>query len=475
MKERFNVLQKYIILYNTKKEDLELVKKAYDIASILHGDQKRESGEPYMIHPLEVAIILAQIQADTSTIVAALLHDSLEDTILKKSDLTYIFGERIASLVDGVTKIDKVNFSSKEEAEATNTRKLLQGMMKDVRILYIKLADRLHNMRTLKFKRREKQKENAKETLDLFVPLASYLGCHQIKNELQTLSFKYYLPEEYNRYYKRQKKMMVKMKDNLDEMMKTLNQTLNEHQIPHQIYVREKNLYEVYEQEKHHEYIHEIHDLVAVKIKVPTIEECYRALGLVHAKYKPFNSKFKDYIVQPKENMYQSLHTTVFVQTSLIQVQIRTNQMDRIANLGLTAYWNDHNVVMHEELQKHFSFFKSLVEINQTTHKDTEFIKDIFNEVLTKNIYVHTSDGSWIELPEGSTAIDFAYKIHTDLGNHLSGVIVNGQFVRLDYLLKNDDIVKIISTENGEPKEEWLNKCKTINAKRKILKYLKEK
>lgn len=473
MEDKLQTLLKLMVTYNPNKKDIELVKKAYDIANTLHSDVKRESGEPYISHPLEVATILAQVQADASTIIAALLHDTLEDTWLRKEELAYIFGEYVADLVDGVTNINKAKFSSKKEADATNTRKLLQGMFKDVRVLYIKLADRLHNMRTLDYKKPEKRKKKAKETLELFVPLASYLGCHEIKNELQTLSFKYYLPEEYENYLMRQKKLMEENKEKIENMVQVLNKTLDENYIPHEIYYREKNLYEVYLQEKNHEELNEIHDLIAIKIKVLDINDCYKVLGLVHSLYRSYDNKFKDYITKPKKNKYQSLHTTVFVDRTLVQVQIRTYQMDRVANLGLTAYWNDRNVIMNDELHA-ADFFKSLVEINSIALEDTDFVEDIYREVLTKNVYVYTRSGEYVELPEGSTGIDFAYKINPEIGNHLQSLIVNGQFEKIEYVLKNLDIVTAISTDDGHPYEDWLGKCKTKMAKTKIKKYLEE-
>ncbi len=466
-----NTLLKSVILYNTKKEDIEKIKLAYDVASICHSDQKRQSGEPYIIHPLEVSIILANLYADTNTIVAALLHDVLEDTNISKEDLAYLFGDYVVKLVDGVTKINKANFSSREEADAHNTRKLLQGVMSDVRVLYIKLADRLHNMRTLEHKSKEKQKEIAKETLKLYVPLAAYLGCHDIKHELELLCFKYLKPKTYIKYLKEEKMFFLNNQEVIDNTINIIKDELKKHNINSNIYYRRKNIYELYEQEKKYNYKEQIHDLFAIKINVANIEDCYRVLGFIHKHFKPFNSKFKDYIVQPKNNMYQSLHTTVFIGKQLFQFQIRTYQMDRVSRLGLTAYWQDNKVVMNDELN-HFDFFKNLVKINQNCREDKEFIDSIEKDVLTKVIHVYTPNGEIITLPVDSTPIDFAYQIHSSLGNHISAVLINGTLSKFDEKLKDFDVVTIITNEKQKPSEDWLEKCKTSKAKRKILKNL---
>ena len=469
-----NTLLKSVVLYNPKKEDIEKIKLAYDVASICHSDQVRQSGEPYIIHPLEVSIILANLCADTNTIVAALLHDVLEDTNISKEDLAYLFGDYVVKLVDGVTKINKANFSSIEEADAHNTRKLLQCVMSDVRVLYIKLADRLHNMRTLEYKSREKQKEIAKETVKLYIPLAAYLGCHDIQHELETLCFKYINPKSFCKYYKEEKMFYFNNQSIIDDTIKTIKDELKKHNINSKIYYRRKNIFQLYELDKNPNRREQIHDLFAIKINVASVEDCYRVLGFVHKHFKPYNSKFKDYIVQPKNNMYQSLHTTVFVGRQLFQFQIRTYKMDRVSRLGLTAYWQDHNVIMNDELS-HFDFFKNLVKTNQNCKSNEEFINSAYKDVLTHVIYVYTPNGEIITLPVGSTPIDFAYQIHSSLGDHISAVLINGTFSKFDEKLKNFDVVTIITDKRQIPSEDWLEKCKTSKAKRKILKYLNNK
>lgn len=456
--------------YNLEESDIALITKAYQYAEKLHEEQKRQSGEPYIIHPLSVAIILSEIEADTNTIIAGLLHDTLEDSNINKDDISHEFNSHISMLVDGVTKIGKMNFSSKEDEIAGNTRKLLQGITEDVRIILIKLADRLHNMRTLEFKKPEKQKENAIETMEIFVPLAYYLGCYRIKSELEDLSFKYINPEMYFELAKKIKKLENETQIDINDMLKDIHDLLTDNNIPNEIKARTKNVYGIYKRIQQGDKLNEIHDLLALKIMVDDVKNCYSALGLVHSLYPPINDRFKDYIVQPKTNMYQSLHTTVFGSGEhLVQTQIRTNEMDRVASLGLTKYWQDPNVVMNEELRKRFQFFKSLVEINSTTSDNRLFLEEIRKEILGSNIYVYTPKGKIVELPISSTPIDFAYKIHTDIGNSMVAVIVNGNYADVGSILHNKDIVKVITSEmTFGPNKDWAEKCQTVLAKKKI-------
>lgn len=466
-----NTLLENVILYNTNINDIEKIKLAYDVASIYHGDQKRQSGEPYITHPLEVAIILSILYADTDTIVAALLHDILEDTKMSKEDLAYLFGDYVVKLVDGVTKINKANFSSKEEADAHNTRKLLQSVMSDVRVIYIKLADRLHNMRTLGYKSGQKQKEIAKETLKLYVPLAAYLGCHDIKDELELLCFKYLKQKIYMKYLKEEKIFLLNNKETINNTINIVKDELEKHNINSKIYYRRKNIYELYEHDKNSCNKEQVHDLISIKVNVGSIEECYLVLGLIHKNFKPYNSKFKDYIVQPKNNMYQSLHTTVFVGRKLFQFQIRTYKMDLVSHLGLTAYWQDNKISMNDELN-HFDFFKNLVKINQSCSEDKDFVESVEKDVLTKVIHVYTPSGDLITLPVGSTPIDFAYQIHSSLGDHIIATLINGVFTKPNATLKDFDVVTIITDKTQSPKVEWLGQCKTNRAKKNILKYI---
>lgn len=460
-------------IYNSSEEDLQIIAKAYYYAEKLHSDQKRQSGEPYIIHPLSVAIILSEIEADTNTIVAGLLHDILEDTDVNKDDIAHEFNPYVAMLVDGVTKIGKINFSSREEEIASNTRKLLSGITEDVRIVLIKLADRLHNMRTLEFTKPEKQKENALETMQIYVPLAYYLGCYRIKSELEDFSFKYINPEMYFELSKKVTKITEDTKDNLQSMLTDIHSLLADNNIPNEIKARTKNIYGIYKRIKQGNKLNEIHDLLALKIMVDDVKNCYLALGQVHSLYPPVNGRIKDFLVQPKTNMYQSLHTTVFGKgENLVQIQIRTFEMDKIASLGLTAYWQDPEVVMNNELKTRFQFFKSLVEINSSTSDNISFLEEIKQDILGANIYVYTPKGEVVELPIGSTPIDFAYKIHTEIGNSMVAALINGNYSAPESKLQNKDIVKIITNDmTFGPNKEWSEQCQTVLAKRMIRRF----
>lgn len=455
-------------------EDAEIVSKAYDYAATFHEGQMRQSGEPYIIHPLNVAYILADMHADADTICAGLLHDTLEDTNVTKEDIAYYFNQNVASLVDGVTKLSKMNFSSKQARNYANTRKIITGITEDVRIIIIKLADRLHNMRTLEFKSEFKQKENAIETMEIFVPLAYYIGAYRIKSELEDLSLRYLKSDTYKRI--EEKKLSVKQlsEDCLTEMLSKIEMLLSNKNIPNEIKIRTKNIYGIYKRLSEGHKLSDIHDLLALKVMVDDIENCYRTLGIVHSQYPPVNDKFKDYICNPKTNMYQSLHTTVFAPDDrLVQTQIRTFEMDKVASFGLTAYWDlkkgDARDAMQDELKQRFQFFKSLTEINSMFGDNQEFVAQVKSELFADKVYVYTTKGNIIELPKGATVIDFAYKIHTDIGNTMVGAFVNDEFVPVDYVLHNKDRVRIVTNDlSFGPREDWINKVQTSLAKRKI-------
>ena len=450
------------------------VKKAYDYASYLHNGQVRQSGDPYISHPLNVAYILSEMHADCDTVCAGLLHDTLEDTNIKKEDIAHDFNQNVANLVDGVTKLAKMNFSSKQDQNYANTRKIITGITDDVRIIIIKLADRLHNMRTLEFKSEFKQKENSLETMEIFVPLAYYIGAYRIKSELEDLSLKYLKPDVYKRIGEKKIKLEEASGDILKEMLYKIETLLNDRNIPNEIKVRTKNIYGIYKRLSEGHKLSDIHDLLALKIMVDEIENCYIGLYLVHSKYKPINDKFKDYICNPKTNMYRSLHTTVFgPEDRLVQTQIRTFDMDKIASFGLTAYWDIEKGkardVMQDDLKQKFQFFKSLTEINSMFGDNQQFVNQVKNELFADKVYVYTTKGDIIELPKGATPIDFAYKIHTDIGNTMVGVFVNDEFVPIDYALKNKDRVRIVTDElSYGPRIDWIDKVQTSLAKRKI-------
>ena len=463
--------------YNS--EEVEVIKKAYEYAKKLHEGQYRQSGEPYINHPLNVAYILADMHADRDTICAGLLHDVLEDTEITKEDIAHDFNQNVANLVDGVTKLSKMNFSSKQDQNLANTRKIITGITEDVRIIIIKLADRLHNMRTLQFKSEFKQKENALETMEIFVPLAYYIGAYRIKSELEDLSLRYLKPDMYKKIEERKLKIEEDSNGCLQEMLLKIQAMLNDKNIPNEIKVRTKNIYGIYKRLSEGQKLADIHDLLALKIMVDEVANCYFALGMIHEEYHPINNKFKDYICNPKTNMYRSLHTTVFgPDDRLVQTQIRTFAMDKVASFGLTAYWDvekgNARDVMQEDLKSKFQFFKSLTEINSMFGDNQQFVNQVKCELFSDKVYVYTTRGDIIELPKGAIPIDFAYKIHTDIGNTMVGVFVNDEYVPIDYVLKNKDRVRIVTDDlSYGPREDWIEKAQTSHARRKIKEFKK--
>ena len=417
------------------------------------------------------------MHADRDTICVGLLHDTLEDTNTTKEDISHDFNQNIANLVDGVTKLSKMNFSSKQDQNYANTRKIITGITEDVRIIIIKLADRLHNMRTLQFKSEFKQKENSIETIEIFVPLAYYIGAYRIKSELEDLSLKYLKPDMYRQIEERKVRLEQTSSYCLTEMLSKIEQLLKDSSISNEIKVRTKNIYGIYKRLSEGHKLSDIHDLLALKIMVDNVENCYRTLGMIHSEYHPINDKFKDYICNSKTNMYRSLHTTVFgPDDKLVQTQIRTFDMDKVASFGLTAYWDEQKGkardVMQEDLKQKFQFFKSLTEINSMFGDNQQFVKQVKSELFADRVYVYTTKGDIIELPKGSTPIDFAYKIHTDIGNTMVGVFVNDEYVPIDYILQNKDRVRIVTDDlSYGPREDWIDKAHTSLAKKKIRKF----
>ena len=474
LKDLLNKLKEY------NPEETENVRKAYEYASILHDGQVRQSGEPYITHPLNVAYILADMHADGDTICAGLLHDTLEDTNITKEDIAHDFNQNVANLVDGVTKLSKMNFSSKQDQNYANTRKIITGITEDVRIIIIKLADRLHNMRTLGFKSEFKQKENALETMEIFVPLAYYIGAYRIKSELEDLSLQYLKPDMYKSIEERKLKIEKLSEECLKEMLNKIKRLLNDQNIPNEVKIRTKNIYGIYKRLSEGHKLSNIHDLLALKIMVDEVANCYYTLGMIHREYHPINDKFKDYICNPKTNMYQSLHTTVFgPDDRLVQTQIRTFDMDKVASFGLTAYWDEQKGkardAMQDDLKQKFQFFKSLTEINSMFGDNQQFVNQVKSELFADRVYVYTTKGDIIELPKGATPIDFAYKIHTDIGNTMVGVFVNDEFVPIDYVLHNKDRVRIVTDDlSYGPRADWMDKAQTSLAKRKIKEFNKK-
>ena len=420
------------------------------------------------------------MHVDTDTICASLLHDTLEDTAITKEDISHDFNDTIANLVDGVTKISKLNFSSKEEQNLANTRKIITGMMNDVRIIIIKLADRLHNMRTLEYKSNFKQKENSLETMEIFVPLAYYIGQYRIKSELEDISFSYLKPDTYKRILEAKTKLETENYSYLEDMSNNIKELLNEKEILNEIKIRTKNIYGIYKRMKETGNIYKVHDLFALKIMIDEIDNCYRTLGVVHSLYHPINNKFKDYISTPKTNLYQSLHTTVFgPNNKLVQAQIRTVDMDLIASNGISEYWYIHKGISREKMQdilkNKFQFYNSLIEIDNLFSDNKEFISQVKTELLTDTIYVYNSNGEVIELPIGSTIIDYAYKLGSEIANHLEKAYVNNEEVQFNYKLKNKDRVLVITNDLIESvNSDWEDIAKTSHAKKLIQQYNKK-
>ena len=458
------------------QNDLETVKKAYNYASFWHENQFRDSGEPYIMHPLNVAYILASMHLDVDTICAGLLHDVVEDTNCTLDDVEHEFNPTIRTLVDGVTKISNIPFATSREKYLANTRKIVSSVIKDVRIVIIKLADRMHNMRTLDVKAEHKRRKKAYETMDIFVPLAYSLGQYEVKNELEDLSFKYLKEDDYKKTLELYRKIDRDSRDSLTTMLFTLKESLNKDNIDNNMKTRIKHIYGIYKMLSQGQKVSEIHDLLNLKIMLNNIPECYLTLGKVHQMYHPINDLFKDYICNPKTNLYQSLHTTVFAPDErLVQVQIRTNDMEKVACFGLPAYWDinkeETRATMQESLKSQFQFYNNLKEINSYFSDNEAFVEEVKKELFSKMIYCYTKDGDIVELPEGSTPIDFAYKIGTDIGNQIFEAYVNDEKVALDTLLQNNDRVKIITNIKSFPDESLEDSAYTSKAKRKIKDY----
>lgn len=469
----FETLLNNIKTYIDDKDKLNLIKKAYNVAQEKHYGQFRRSGEAYIIHPLNVAGILTEIKADYETICAALLHDVVEDCNVTLDEIEEEFGGEIKILVDGVTKINKLSFGAEKERELANQRKILVGLADDVRVIIVKLADRLHNMRTLWAIPEDRQKAKAKETLDILVPIAHRLGMYKIKSELEDLSLRYYKPDIYFAIVESLNKTKQERDTIVNEMLDSVSKLLNENNIKHEIKGRAKSIYSIYKKMDKGRSFNDIYDLNALRVFVNTEQECYQALGIVHSKYVPMPRRFKDYIAMPKSNMYQSLHTTVFGNEGhLFEIQFRTYKMDEIAENGIASHWSykeGNKKTMQDTMEKKLLFFKSIMELREES--DQDFVENVKKEIFENTIYVFTPTGQVIELPSGSTPIDFAYKVHTDIGNHLIGALVNDSIVPLTYKLKTNDIVKINTNKASTPSHEWLNIVKTSQAKNKIKNY----
>ena len=461
--------------------DLEMVNRAYELANEAHKEQKRESGEPYIIHPIDVATILAEMGMDTSTIVAGLLHDVIEDTEYTYNDIKSVFNEEVAYLVSGVTKITQIEYRSKEEQQADNFRKMLLAMSNDIRVIIIKLADRLHNMRTLKFRTKEKQKKTARETLDIYAPLAHRLGISKIKWELEDLCFRYLHEEEYYDLVGQIAEKRVEREVYIGEVIKELYEKLEDAGIDSDIDGRPKHFFSIYKKMiNKNKSIEQIFDLTAIRVLVNSVKDCYEVLGIVHTIYKPIPGRFKDYIAMPKPNMYQSLHTTVIgTQGKTFEIQIRTFEMHKTAEYGIAAHWKYKEGEANENKEGNFEnklvWLREMLEWQKETSDAQEFIEGFKINLFTDEIFLFTPKGVVIDLPNGATPIDFAYRIHTDIGNKCIGAKVNGKIVPLDYCLKTGQIIEILTSNNSKgPNIDWLNIAKSNAAKSKIRAWFKK-
>lgn len=471
---------------NCHNVDIEMVKKAYDFASKAHEKQKRESGEPYIIHPIAVAEILADMGMDTSTIIAGLLHDVIEDTDCTYNIMVETFNSEVANLVEGVTKLTKLGemeYKTKEEQQADNVRKMLLAMAKDIRVIIIKLADRLHNMRTLKFVPAKKQKSKAKETLDIYAPLAHRLGMSKIKWELEDLCFRYLHEKEYYELVEDIAEKRVERETYIEDVVKDLNDKLQASGIDSDIEGRPKHFYSIYKKMVNkNKSIEEIFDLTAIRVLVNSVKDCYGVLGIVHTIYRPIPGRFKDYIAMPKPNMYQSLHTTVIgPQGKTFEIQIRTFEMHKTAEYGIAAHWKYKEGDANGEQDKEKDFEKKLVwlrdmlEWQKETADAEEFIEGFKIDLFSDEVFVFTPKGVVINLCNGATPIDFAYRIHTDVGNRCVGAKVNGKIVPLDYSLKTGEIVEILTSANAKgPNMDWLKIAKSNQSKSKIKLWFKK-
>ena len=466
---------KYIHTYLTDDECNQVL-KAFELADKAHEGQLRASGEPYIMHPLAVADILAHLQIDHITLMAALMHDVVEDTSYSKEDLEEMFGSEVAFLVDGVTKLNQFQYETKEDRQMENYRKMILAMAKDVRVVVIKLGDRLHNMRTLKHMRSDKQKRIAKETLEIFAPLAHRLGIFNVKWELEDLSFRYLEPEKYYDLVDQMKQKRQAREDIVNDTMSQLTKALGEANIKADIKGRPKHFYSIYKKmKKDNRDLSQIYDLLAVRVIVDTIPDCYAVLGIAHSLWKPLPYRFKDYISMPKSNMYQSLHTTVIgTMGQPVEIQIRTWEMHRVSEYGVAAHWRykEGNKNGDKDFDQKVAWLRQVLEW-QDTSNPTELVNALKLDVFSGEVFVFTPKGDVVKLPIGSVPLDFAYRVHTDVGHRCVGAKVNGKIVPLDYTLQNGDIVDIITSKTGRPSLDWLNIVGSSESKSKIRNWFK--
>lgn len=463
-----NVLRAY------NPEEIEIIKKAYDYAFSCHKDMKRKSGEPYIIHPLHVAYELAKKYADRDTICAALLHDVVEDCNVSLETISDMFNPVIAFLVDGVTKLSKVKNIDKSEAEIANMNKILKAIIKDARIIMIKLEDRRHNMRTLEFLPAESQIRIAKETQLIYLPLAYNIGAYDILNDFEDLTFKYINPSSYNMVLTRMNNLRSTHDEILETVLQSIDKVLTEKEIPHELKKRIKNIYGVYRKLVEHRSLVNIHDLLALKIIVDNEDQCYRGLGCVHSVYRPYTDKFKDYIAIPKTNQYRSLHTTVFgPQGWFVQAQLRTSDMENHNIYGLASYWKKYREsavdLMQFDLSQDYQFYRDLIECYNLTPEDGNLFELVKQDLLSRSIFVYTATGIPIEIPEGATVVDFAYRLGSDQLIGLYGAVVNGHRVSISQELHSKDIISLLRSPAKKTPPSKGEITRTIGARKKIL------
>ena len=465
--------------------DVSMIEKAYKLAVKAHGDQRRKSGEPYIIHPLWVAIILADLEMDKETIAAGMLHDVVEDTKFTEEDIRREFGDEVALLVDGVTKLGRLSYSSdKLEVQAENLRKMFLAMAKDIRVIIIKLADRLHNMRTLQFMTPAKQKEKAKETMDIYAPIAQRLGISKIKTELDDLALKYSQPEVFYDLVNQINARKTEREEFVEQIVEEVSTHMKNANIKAEVNGRVKHFFSIYKKMVNQDKtVDQIYDLFAVRIIVESVKDCYAALGVIHEMYKPIPGRFKDYIAMPKPNMYQSLHTTLMSSVGQpFEIQIRTEEMHKTAEYGIAAHWkykesNDGKKSVEAQEEEKLSWLRQILEWQRDMSDNREFLNLIKGDLdlFAEDVYCFTPQGDVKNLPNGSTPIDFAYAIHSAVGNKMVGARVNGKLVNIDYKIQNGDRIEILTSQNSKgPSRDWLNIVKSTQAKNKINQWFKK-
>lgn len=477
--ETFKEIKELLITQKHSQEDIEQVEKAYRFAKKLHDGQFRASGEPYIIHPVEVAKILAGLEVDTHTLIAAFLHDVLEDTDTKPETIEELFGSDVLNLVQGVTKLGKLQFKSKEERQAENFRRLFIAMANDIRVIFLKLADRLHNMRTLNFMEPEKQKKIAKETLDIFAPLANRLGIYKIKAELEDLSLRYLEPEKYYEIAQLVAQTKADREETVNLLIDKISKDVQKNGINAQITGRAKHYYSIYAKMKRQNIaFNDLYDITAVRVIVDSVKECYEVLGLIHSQFKPIPGRFKDYIAMPKGNMYQSLHTSVIGPRSKpLEVQIRTWKMHQVAEYGIAAHWRykeKGSQKADNASDMKFSWMHKLVEYDKEMKNAEDYVKSVKLDLFSDQVFAFTPNGDVLDLPKDATPVDFSYRIHSDVGHKTVGALVNGRIVPLNTKLNNGDIVEILTSKTPAPRLDWLTFVVTKQASQKIRQWFKK-